>query len=237
MITNTNNPNCPNCNKSGLAILPVRYAVVPLEANATLPETLGNKVIDIKLKHHKYALRTLRQGFVYLLYEKHARGSNIKWEIYSVSPAGTLWKQYSTTAIQSVSTEPACSVTGHNIPASVITIEKPEKCGKVWIAFSEHAWSEDTFKSFASDVKLRNERMQTFAPSMWIKDKGYRHGLEGTEANVEKVIEYQTGFNIPALVGGSQTTISTENGEHRPYVLKQQSTRYPMFPRRGWGRR
>lgn len=237
MITNTNNPDCPNCNKSGLAILPVRYAVVPLEANATLPETLGNKVKDIKLKHHKYALRTLRQGFVYLFYEKHARGSNIKWEIYSVSPAGTLWKQYSTTAIQSVSTEPACSVTGHNIPASVITIEKPEKCGKVWIAFSEHAWSEDTFKSFASDVKLRDQRMQTFAPSMWIKDKGYQHGLEGTEANVEKVIEYHSGFDPTSLDGGSLKDISNPEGKHNPYILKKQTTRYSLHLRKGQSKR
>lgn len=233
MFANTKNPNCPNCNKSGLAILPVRYAVVPLEANASLPEPLGNKVTSVKLKHYKYALRTLRQGFVYLFYEKHARGSNIKWEIYSVSPAGTLWKQYSPDAIQSVATEPACSVTGHNIPASVITIEKPERCGKVWIAFSEHAWSENTFEAFKSDVKLRNERMQTLAPSMWIKDKGYQHGLEGTQANVEKVIEYQDGSNIVAVTCSPIIDISEADGKHHSHVLKKQATRYPLHLRRG----
>ena len=233
MISNTNNPGCPNCNKSGLAILPVRYTVVPLEANASLPEPLGSRVKDVKLKNYKYALRTLRQGFIYLFYEKHARGSSIKWEVYSVSPAGTLWKQYSPHAIQVVSTEPACSITGHNIPASVIAIEKPEECGKVWIAFSEHAWSEDTFELFENDVKLRSERMQSFSPSVWINGKSYQHGLEGTEANVEKVIEYQNGFNFAALTGGPLTDISTANGKHHPNVLKKQSTRYPLHLRRG----
>lgn len=233
MVTNTTNPNCPNCNKNGLAILPVRYAVVPMDANASLPEPLGNKVKDVKLKHHKYALRTLRQGFIYLFYEKHARGSHIKWEIYSVSPAGTLWKQYSPNAIQSVSTEPACSVTGHNIPASVIAIENPEKCGKVWIAFSEHAWSKQTFQSFASDVKLRDERMQSLSPAIWIKDKAYKHGLEGTQANVERVIEYQNEFPVTALTGGALTNISSADGKHDPHVLKKQTTRYPLHMRKG----
>ena len=66
--TNPKNPECENCNKSGLAILPVRYAVVPNDVDATLPDPLGNKVTDVKLKHHKYALRTLRKGFIYLFY-------------------------------------------------------------------------------------------------------------------------------------------------------------------------
>lgn len=72
-LTNPQNPNCPNCNKSGLAILPVRYAVVPLDISAKLPESLGDKVTSTKLSHNKYALRTLRQGFLYLLHEKHPR--------------------------------------------------------------------------------------------------------------------------------------------------------------------
>ncbi len=148
MITNTNNPKCPNCNKNGLAILPVRYAVVPLEADATLPETLGDKVKDVKLKYHKYALRTLRQGFVYLFYEKHARGSILKWEVYGVSQAGTLWKKFSPYTTQSFVTEPACSIKGHHIPASIIAIEKPEKCGKVWC--SGQVISDTTIGSFSA---------------------------------------------------------------------------------------
>lgn len=232
MITNTNNPKCPNCNKNGLAILPVRYAVVPLEADATLPETLGDKVKDVKLKYHKYALRTLRQGFVYLFYEKHARGSILKWEVYGVSQAGTLWKKFSPYTTQSFVTEPACSIKGHHIPASIIAIEKPEKCGKVWIAFSEHAWSKKTFELFESDLKLRNERMQCFSPEVWIKDKGCHHGLEGTLANVQKVIEYQDGFNTFALTGGALTQISSTDGKHDPYVLQKQSTRYPLHMRK-----
>jgi hypothetical protein len=130
-------------------------------------------------------------------YEKHSRGSHIKWEVYSVAEDGTLWTQLSIHAIKPIDTPPTCSRSGHNFPASLIALEDPEKCGKVWIAFSEHAWSEDTFKLFESDPKLRDKRMQTFLPATWIKARGYRHGLEGTQANVEQVIEYRDGFHDP----------------------------------------
>lgn len=232
-FTNPKNPECENCNKSGLAILPVRYAVVPNNVDAALPDPLGNKVTDVKLKHHKYALRTLRQGFVYLFYEKHARGSQIKWEVYSVSEAGTLWKQYFTGGLKPVTVEPVCSRNGHNIPASIISIEKPEKCGKVWLAFSDHAWSKETFTLFSSDEKLRDRRMQTFLPSVWIKAGGYRHGLPASKENIEKVIEYKENFNSTSLTGLPLGEISTVEGIYNAARLKMESTCHALHLRKG----
>jgi hypothetical protein len=75
---------------------------------------MGNKVSDVKLIQHKYALRTLRQGYLYVFHEKHPRGSQITWEVYSISAAGTLWKQLSPEATKPVDEEPACSRSGHN---------------------------------------------------------------------------------------------------------------------------
>lgn len=231
--TNPKNPECENCNKSGLAILPVRYAVVPKDVDATLPDPLGNKVTDVKLKHHKYALRTLRKGFVYLFYEKHARGSQIKWEVYSVSEAGTLWKQYFNSGLRPISVEPACSRDGHNIPASIISIEKPEKCGKVWLAFSDHAWSKETFTLFASDEKLRDKRMQTFLPSTWVTAGGYRHGLPATKKNIEKVIEYKENFNSISINGLPLGEISKVDGSYNASKLKMESTCHALHLRKG----
>lgn len=230
--TNLHNLDCPNCNKSGLAILPVRYAVVPLSVDATLPEPLGNKVTDVKLAHHKYALRTLREGFVYLLYEKHARGSHIKWETYSVSKTGTLWKQLSITAINPVSDDPACSLTGHNIPASVIAIERPEKCGPIWIAFSEHAWSMETFTLFEKDIKARDRRMQTFHPAKWVTGGRYRHALDANEANVCQVLEYRERAAYNALLPTAQVPLlSKSDGSFVASRLEKKTTRYPFYNR------
>ena len=231
--SNPQNPNCPNCNKNGLAILPVRYAVVANTVAAELPAGLGNKVTDVKLAHHKYALRTLREGFLYVLHEKHPRGSQVKWEVYAVSPAGTLWKQLSPGALAPVTDEPTCSRDGHNIPASVFSIEKPEKCAKVWLAFSEHAWSKETFKLYETDNTARERRMQTFLPATWIKARGYRHGLEATKENVEKVIEYDPKFSPSTLVGKNVGDISKEDGTYVKDQLSMQTSRHPMHVRRG----
>lgn len=233
--TNPNNPDCQNCNKSGLAILPVRYAVVPNAVDATLPSTLGGKVSSVKLKHAKYALRTLRQGFVYLYYEKHARGSQIKWEVYSVAPSGTLWKQFNRHTVAPVGADPACARTGHNIPASVITIERPEKCGRVWMAFSEHQWSFETFEAFEADMALRDRRMQTFAPAIWIAKRGYRHGMEATEDNLNEVIEYKSGFSLATLAGGGGgivPAISKPDGMFDAAVMQKQTTIHTLHVRR-----
>jgi hypothetical protein len=225
--TNPSNPDCKNCNKSGLAILPVRYAVVPLGVEGSLPSPLGNKVIDVPLKHHKYAMRTLRAGYFYLFHEKHARGSHIKWEIYSVSAAGTLWKQPSPFAIKPCSSEPTCSRQGDNIPASVITIESPEKCKRVWIAFSEHIWSKETLNAFASDSKMRDRRMQTFLPATWIAAGGYRHGIVATQKNVEQIVEYHPSFNSTVWNGpDSVPRITKEDGGFSAKLVELQTTRY-----------
>jgi hypothetical protein len=235
--SNPQNPTCKNCNKDGLAILPARYAVVPASVSATLPGSLGNKVTDTKLAHHKYALRTLRQGFFYIYYENHPRGSQYKWEVYGVAPQGTLWRQLAITALTAVTEEPACARNGDNIPASVIHIEQPENQGKVWLAFSEHAWSAETFKDFDGDGKeptaKRDERMQTFEPKLWLTGKGYKHGLEGTVANIEKIIEYQDNFAQASLTGGNAVPeASEENGKHKDARLKKQSTRHSLHMRK-----
>ncbi len=213
--------------------MPVRYSVVANSVQATLPPGLGNKVSDVKLAEHIYALRTLRQGFLYVLHEKHPRGSQVKWEVYAVSPAGTLWKQLSTTALAPVAEEPSCSRTGHNIPASVFAIEKPEKCAKVWLAFSEHAWSEETFRLYEENAKARDARMQTFLPATWIQARGYRHGMEATTANLEQVVEYDPQFAPGTLVGMPVSDISKEDGSYDEAKLKLQTSRYPMHIRRG----
>lgn len=231
--TNPQNPDCPNCNKSGLAILPVRYAVVPKSVNAALPAPMGNKVSDVRLTQHKYALRTLREGYFYLFHEKHPRGSHIKWEVYSVSEAGTLWKQLSPEAMKPVDEEPSCARNGHNIPASVITIESPEKCKRVWIAFSEHPWSAETFRDFANDAKMRDRRMQTFLPATWVVAGGYRHGLPATKPNIEQVIEYKPDFNPDTLNGGAMPTVSEESGAHKQRTLAMQTSRYKAVARKG----
>lgn len=229
---NKDNPDCKNCNKSGLAILPVRYAVVPKHVAVSLPPAIGTKVADISLQHHKYALRTLRQGFLYLFYEKHARGGHIKWEVYSVSIGGTLWKQFSINAIETIEGE-RCSRKEHRMPASIIAIESPEKCGKIWMAFSEHAWSSETFKTFERDSQLRERRMQSFVPTVWIKSLTDSHGIEATQESLNHIIEYKANFPVSTLNRNNNAELSESDGSYKSNCLISCATRYPLTVRRG----
>jgi hypothetical protein len=230
--TNPQNPTCQNCNKAGLAILPARYAVVPKEVKASLPAPLGNKVTDVPLAHYNYALRTLRQGYFYVYYEKHPRGSQYKWEVYSVAEQGTLWQQLSINAINPLTAEPSCARSGHNLPASVIHIEKPEKQGKVWLAFSEHAWSAETFKDFEADATKRDQRMQALEPAQWIAAQSHEHGLLASQANIEHIIEYQDSFVPTKLTGGALLEASDEDGSHKAARLNKQVSRYGLHMRK-----
>ncbi|WP_156481257.1 T6SS effector BTH_I2691 family protein [Herbaspirillum rubrisubalbicans] len=231
--TNPQNPSCPNCNKSGLAILPVRYCVVPKEVDAFVPAPLGNKVLTVPLRNHNYALRTLRQGFLYLFHEKHPSGSHIKWEVYAVSEAGTLWKMPSASAIRLVSEDPQCARNGHNLPASVITIEEPQHCKRVWLAFSEHIWSAETLAEFERDVKLRDRRMQCLEPATWIAAGGYRHGLAASKRNIEQILEYRPRYDAGTLNRRGMRNISkpAKDGSYFKEVLARESTVHISYAR------
>jgi hypothetical protein len=224
---------CANCNTTGLPILPVRYTVVPAALNPTFPNGItGKRVKDVALdpKQYQYALRTLRGGFVYLFYAKGPRGSNY-WEAYSVAPAGKLFKQIDALA-PIPRADASCSSQGHiSARPSYICIEQPEKCGTVWIAFSEHKWSAETIKEYAGNKALREKRMQAIEPAAWINGPAHEHAAEATQANLEKVLEYIPGLDASALSPNVPAAVSKEDGSYSPHELTRQSTRYPVFMR------
>lgn len=231
--TNPQNPQCRNCNKDGLAILPVRYAVVPKSIPATLPAGLGDKVKDVSIDHHQYALRVLRQGYAYVYYERHPTNVLIKWETYGVSETGYLWKMNSHLQMSPVTSDPTCARSGHNLPASVIVIPTPEKCGKVWIAFSDHPWSAETYKDFQLHPASRAKRMQAFEPAKWIASGKYQHCLPATESNINQVLEYNPSFdpaslNEPLNIKG----FTTRNGGASQAKLEREVTRHRVWMRK-----
>ncbi|WP_324294456.1 toxin VasX, partial [Burkholderia pseudomallei] len=94
---------CDVCKLQGLAVYPSRYAVVPKTFDAPALGPFDDKsVTGVALTQSKYGLRQLREGFVYLLYESGPRGP-FHWEVYSVAPDGTLWKQLDTASVKRVS--------------------------------------------------------------------------------------------------------------------------------------
>ncbi|CUI96653.1 hypothetical protein O9570_23630 [Achromobacter xylosoxidans] len=235
---------CDVCRASGLPILPTRYAVVPASfQQAELGTFSGERVVDVKLDaaRYKYAVRTLRHGFLYLFYEKGAQGANY-WEVYSVTADGMLWRCDDT---DSARLEPSmkCANQGHNpLRMHYIVIEKPEQCGKVWLAYSEHKWSRQTLARYAN-AEHRPSRMQAIEPAVWAQghcEAKNHQSILAVESNFKRILEYGdhqfstlTG-EPPALpyAGFDRVrSLSQINGSYDEATLVEQFTKTPWYPR------
>ncbi|PNR35613.1 hypothetical protein LA06_15800, partial [Xanthomonas oryzae pv. oryzae] len=65
---------------------------------------------------YDYAVRTLRQGMLYLFYEQSGPYGSRQWEAYAVAENGTLWRQVSGYAARRIAGGgvPSCSRPVHN---------------------------------------------------------------------------------------------------------------------------
>ncbi|UXY16958.1 hypothetical protein N8I74_08100 [Chitiniphilus purpureus] len=229
-------PPCKYCQATGLPILPVRYTVVPKAVTPALPGWAKGAldINSVKLQgDYHYALRTLREGFVYLFYEKGPRGNNY-WECFSVTANGELWKQPSAPLAHGQSSF-ACNNPGHNANRMEhLCIEQPEKCGKVWVAFSDHKWSKETLDRYAADASLRPKRFQAIEPAQWINSSKAEHATVATQASLSEVLEYAPKFKETQLPFKTTVEpISEPDGTYKAPLLKAQSTREPWFIRQG----
>ncbi|CAJ0820925.1 T6SS effector BTH_I2691 family protein [Ralstonia flaminis] len=229
---------CEQCKATGLPILPVRYAVVPKNINPALPDWVsGDRVKSVALgDDFQYALRTLRTGYLYLFYDKNARGSK-QWECYAVGEDGSLTRQLDPKSAQPQSTPVLqCSRHGtNNTQVHYLVIEHPEKCGATWVAFSEHKWSDETVAEYEKNSKLRNKRMQTIQPAVMAAGAKHSHGQIADKATLEAVLEYaQKSSKEPLPFNPPVGTLSEEDGTCKPgNQLEQMSTRYPWYLRTG----
>lgn len=161
---------CPNCQKSGLAILPVVYAVAPKEHfdkyvepaldGRALPEPagrFGKNVTDKKLDTSRYYLRTLPPGYLYVL------KSDKTWDAYVIDNTGLLHMMPPAELPSSPDKQPAmkksCVREQHNIPAQVFALD-PKTCTTAWIAYSRFRWTKKVLIDFASNEgNCRDKRM------------------------------------------------------------------------------
>lgn len=228
---------CDDCRASGLPILPVRYAVVPSTIAQGLPGWVsGDRVASVPLHaEFKYALRTMRAGYIYLFYSKNQDGPNV-WECYVATVDGQLSRQPDALmAANQPAVKIACGYQGHNRSRlNHLVIERPDKCGPTWIAFSAHKWSEETLNEYTANSKLRNARMQTIHPAEMAKGAKHSHGTPASVAALEQVIEYAAGSPESTLpYDAAVNTFSGEDGHYEAAFLPKVSTLYPWHLRRG----
>ena len=196
MQASTREPgSCNMCKKKGLPILPVRYSVFAdtkahsaAGAMRLMGGNFGEGVTNIALKKAKYALRTLRYGYVYVFYPKTGR-----WQAYAVTVEGNLYEYPLDMNIDRSLEQPFnCHQAGHAQLAQCITIEDAEKAGVVYIAFSDERWTKKVRDAYASNfMGCRDKRMQKFDAAGWFNGSTQQHHAESVTHVADLLSEYK----------------------------------------------
>lgn len=148
---------CIDCNKVGLAILPVVPAVVPNSLRTSTPsmKALDSRLSAADLKSHWFVMRTLPAGYLYVLRPDKT------WDGYMVDSEGLLrCMPVATMPAQASEQKPMsalCKRSGDNIPAQVIAID-PKKHAAVWMAFSRYRWTEAVLNDYANNKEGRRDK-------------------------------------------------------------------------------
>lgn len=148
---------CKACQRTGLPIFPLRVAAVPKAlVNSGWKPAVPQQDIALTGGEFKYALRTLRMGYLYVLLDKRI------WQGYQVTAEGYL-RQFDPLAMPEGDTvEPiskACREQGHCISASFINIDD-SKYSQAWLAFSSDPWSTEVLKEYRSGTRPSDRFMQ-----------------------------------------------------------------------------
>ena len=187
--------SCNMCKKKGLPILPVRYsAFADTKAHSAsgvmrlMGGKFGDGVTNIALKKAKYALRTLRYGYVYVFYPKTGR-----WQVYAVTAEGNLYEFPPDLNIDRKLEQPFhCQQKGHAQLAQCITIEDAQKAGVVYIAFSEERWTKKVRDAYASNfMGCRDKRMQKFDAAGWFNGSTQQPHAESVTHVADLLSEYK----------------------------------------------
>ncbi|WP_392562402.1 T6SS effector BTH_I2691 family protein [Orbus sturtevantii] len=202
-MTNAQTEKACGCQSNGLAILPVRYTVVPTYLQRQKPQWANlPSVTKVPLEQgYQYHVRSLREGYLYV-YLPAEMGNN-KWQVYSIDETGRLFKQLSTVATKSASeiiesNDYLCpKLNRNNSHNSFITIANPQYQQKIYIAYSEFPWTEETLKRHA---QAPEQRMQTVDPASWQAGRSSSQSATiATQSNIEQVLDFDPQLDTRLL--------------------------------------
>lgn len=183
---------CPYCEKKGLPILPLRYAVARADmGNAPkLPSPFGAGVTNIALpgKQAHYTLRLLRPGYLYVYDERYGERG---WSAYQIGEGGYLypfdpyaqppsggWKQMHF----------SCSRTADQSVARCITVDDAAHAKHIWLGFSDVLWTNDVLGKHTS-AAYRDAHMRCIDVALVRKGTDQPHASKLTSLG-SKIAEY-----------------------------------------------
>jgi hypothetical protein len=202
------------CQTQGLAILPVRYTVVPKYINRPTPnwvnlQSVTNVPLDTKYQFH---VRTLRQGYLYVHLPNEI--GNDKWQIYTIDHDGNLYKQHSNDTVETK--QDLDEQGGFRCPNlqkdeshnKFITIPNPKEQTEIYIAFCESIWSDETLEKHEKDPE---KRMQKIITANWQGNQQISSisAVSAIQQSIEQVLDFDPQFDQELLPYDDHDKIKT----------------------------
>lgn len=153
--------NCLACGRVGIPVFLLRQAVIKTQslltksidpiyqelADYTKTLDFNNRKPEIELEYYSYVLRTLRDGYVYVMHQLDDDINSRIFHVYEcIEGALRLKKLYELTNTQPRPISKACKNACHTIPASFINLE--EHYTYAWVAYTSQPWSEKTINDY-----------------------------------------------------------------------------------------
>lgn len=184
---------CEICDQKGLPILPVRYAVASNDNQTKAPSLrapfgLGVASIALPEEHAKYTLRLVRQGYLYVFNEKRGQ-----WRGYVVAQGGYLL-EYDLEAgpPPDIGAAKPCARMGKAASSRCVMIPDAEKAGKVWMGFSDTAWTPAVLNNNRREA-YRTKHMQCIDVGAWVSgSRDQQHS-----AALDKLVTHVSEFAMP----------------------------------------
>ncbi len=174
--------HCPACDRKGLLLMPLRYAVARTDVNAwaQAPQLAGSfagggSAVQLPRALAQYTLRTVREGYVYVFNEHlGARG----WKAYLADAKGYL-TEFDVHSSQPPSLEDLdnapCGRRATSEMARCVPIPDahiPGRVGNVWMAFCDTPWTAAVLKEHMDKPAVRQANMRKFDGAAWCQSKG-----------------------------------------------------------------
>lgn len=164
---------CSLCNRKSLLIYPARYAVAAPRGAEKVPNFSGTKfrITQAPASIHpaKYALRALREGYLYTYDEKRkiVTGYDVRWNGYLLKYPGGLIDQgdIQTEELEISQMTGACRARGDNrfegLGRCIDIVHEPtDPAGNLWIGWSNILWNEQKITADIHKEQWRKGHMQ-----------------------------------------------------------------------------
>ncbi|MDN7673524.1 T6SS effector BTH_I2691 family protein [Burkholderia oklahomensis] len=192
---------CQFCDKKGLPILPLRYAIARKDKGNAPELKAPFLAVDKKKEQGKdlskyelpgdlahYTTRLLRPGYLYVYDEARKEWSAyvvtkgaylFQFDPYAKAPPGGWGK-----------VEFSCKREGDAFIARCITVKNAAKATKVWLGFSDVAWTKDVLDKNSSPA-YREAHMRSIDVAAWRGEASQPHAAPFAEL-ASRVAEYAT---------------------------------------------